>query len=232
MKRYQRGTGHLAVNDQASSDAGNGGGVRQRSRASIERRILEAAESVFAEAGFNGATTAEIARRAGIPKANLHYYFNTKEELYQQVLTGIVNSWLHTADEITPDADPARALSHYIMAKIDLAREQPIPSRVFANEVIHGAPHLGKYLERAAQLGRGEGQGHARLDRRRQDARGRPQASAVHDLGQHPDLRRFRLADFRSARPRSMTPQEYKAVSRQMTEIIFRGCGLTPPAQS
>ena len=136
----------MAINDQPNADAGNGG-VRQRSRASIERRILEAAESVFAEAGFNGATTAEIARRAAIPKANLHYYFNTKEELYQQVLTGIVGTWLHTADEITADADPARALSHYITAKIELAREQPIPSRVFANEIIHGAPTLGEALD-------------------------------------------------------------------------------------
>jgi AcrR family transcriptional regulator len=56
------------MNDQPGADAANGG-VRQRSRASIERRILEAAESVFAEAGFNGATTAEIARRAAIPKS-------------------------------------------------------------------------------------------------------------------------------------------------------------------
>ncbi|HEX6120054.1 MAG TPA: TetR family transcriptional regulator C-terminal domain-containing protein, partial [Dongiaceae bacterium] len=134
------------MNDQPSPDAGNGGGVRQRSRANIERRILEAAESVFAEAGFNGATTAEIARRAAIPKANLHYYFNTKEELYQQVLTGIVNTWLHTADEIRADAEPATALAHYITEKIELARAQPIPSRVFANELIHGAPHLGTYL--------------------------------------------------------------------------------------
>ncbi len=119
----------LAVEGNSEDDAAVGG-VRQRSRASIERRILEAAEAVFAETGFNGATTAEIARRAGIPKANLHYYFNTKDELYQKVLTGVLNTWLHTADEITAEADPARALSHYITAKIELARTQPIPSRV------------------------------------------------------------------------------------------------------
>ena len=40
-----------------------------------ERALLEAAEAVFAEQGFAGATTAAIARRAGVPKANLHYYF-------------------------------------------------------------------------------------------------------------------------------------------------------------
>src|SRR5690242_9006825 len=58
-------------------------GIRQISRASIEARILAAAESVFAETGFSGATTAEIAKRAGVPKANLHYYFKTKTDLYR-----------------------------------------------------------------------------------------------------------------------------------------------------
>ena len=219
------------MNDQADGDAGNGGGVRQRSRASIERRILEAAESVFAEAGFNGATTAEIARRAGIPKANLHYYFNTKDELYQQVLTGIVNTWLHTADEITADADPARALSHYIMAKIDLARERPIPSRVFANEVIHGAPHLGAYLSSELRNW---------VETKAKVMRGWIAAGKMREVD--PKHLLFMIwastqtyADFASQISAvlgrdQMTPQEYKAVSRQMTDIILKGCGLTPPA--
>jgi TetR/AcrR family transcriptional regulator len=219
------------VNDQADGDVGNGGGVRQRSRASIERRILEAAESVFAEAGFNGATTAEIARRAGIPKANLHYYFNTKDELYQQVLTGIVNTWLHTADEITADADPARALSHYIMAKIDLARERPIPSRVFANEVIHGAPHLGAYLSSELRNW---------VETKAKVMRGWIAAGKMREVD--PKHLLFMIwastqtyADFASQISAvlgrdQMTPQEYKAVSRQMTDIILKGCGLTPPA--
>jgi TetR/AcrR family transcriptional regulator len=222
----------LAVNDQPITDAGNGGGVRQRSRASIERRILEAAESVFAEAGFNGATTAEIARRAAIPKANLHYYFNTKEELYQQVLTGIVSTWLHTADEITAEAEPAQALAHYITAKIELAREQPIPSRVFANEIIHGAPHLGKYL--ATDL-RGW------VDTKAKVIRGWIAAGKMREID--PKHLLFMIwastqtyADFASQISAvlgrdQLTPQEYKAVAHQMTEIILRGCGLTPPAQ-
>jgi len=218
------------VNDQASPDFGNGGGVRQRSRASIERRILEAAESVFAEAGFNGATTAEIARRAAIPKANLHYYFNTKEELYQQVLTGIVNTWLHTADEIRADAEPASALAHYISAKLELARERPIPSRVFANELIHGAPHLGKYL--ATDL-------RAWVETKARVIRGWIAAGKMREVD--PKHLLFMIwastqtyADFASqvaaVLGREPTAQDYKAVARQMTEIILRGCGLTPPA--
>ena len=220
----------MAVNDQPGPDVGNGGGVRQRSRANIERRILEAAESVFAEAGFNGATTAEIARRAAIPKANLHYYFNTKEELYQQVLTGIVNTWLHTADEIRADAEPATALAHYITAKIELARAQPIPSRVFPNELIHGAPHLGNYL--ATDL-------RAWVESKAKVIRGWIAAGKMREVD--PKHLLFMIwastqtyADFASqitaVLGREPTPQDYKAVARQMTEIVLRGCGLTPPA--
>ncbi len=63
------------------------------------------------------------------------------------MLQRILDLWLGTADEITPEADPAQALSHYIAAKIDLARRRPLASRVFANEVIHGAPQIGTFLE-------------------------------------------------------------------------------------
>ena len=59
---------------------------RRRER---EARILKAAEKVFAEAGFGGATMQLIADMAGLPKANLHYYFPTKEALYRQVVQNI-----------------------------------------------------------------------------------------------------------------------------------------------
>ena len=73
----------MAVNDEVSIDAGNGGGVRQRSRASIERRILEAAESVFAEAGFNGATTADGKEYAELGEMA---YLDRKREQYWQAV--------------------------------------------------------------------------------------------------------------------------------------------------
>lgn len=223
----------MANNDAIPVEPDHGGGIRQRSRASIERRILDAAESVFAEAGFNGATTAEIARRAGIPKANLHYYFKTKDDLYQQVLTGIVNTWLHTADEITAEADPAHALAHYITAKIELAREQPIPSRVFANEVIHGAPHLGTYL--GSEL-------RSWVEAKAKVIRGWITAGKMREVDPRHLL--FMIwastqtyADFAAQISAvlgrdQLSQQEYKAVARQVTEIILRGCGLTPPNPS
>ena len=111
-----------------------------------EARILEAAERVFAERGFGAATTAAIARRAGLPKANLHYYFRTKEALYRQVLENILALWLGTADPIRPEADPKAALSRYIADKIEYSRRRPFASKVFANEILHGAPCLAGQL--------------------------------------------------------------------------------------
>src|SRR3954454_9525680 len=78
----------------SGDDAAASGGPREQARARIEATILSAAEAVFAEHGFSGASMSEIARRAGIPKPNLHYYCRTKEELYQRVLRRILDLWL------------------------------------------------------------------------------------------------------------------------------------------
>ena len=67
-------------------------------RLESEKLILAAAEKVFAEAGYGGATMQLIADLAGLPKANLHYYFPTKELLYRQVVEKIFNIWLKAAD--------------------------------------------------------------------------------------------------------------------------------------
>jgi TetR/AcrR family transcriptional regulator len=111
-------------------------------------RILKAAERVFAETGFEGASMAEIAEQAKLPKANLHYYFGTKEALYRAVLRDILAVWLEPMRAIRPDSDPASAIGDYVRAKIDASRTRPLASRVFANEVLHGAPQIERFLSR------------------------------------------------------------------------------------
>src|SRR3546814_4653581 len=75
--------------------------------------LFRSAESLFAKKGFAGASTAEIARKAGVPKANLHYYFRTKQDLYASVLDAILEVWLDAlSEEITAEADPARSEEH------------------------------------------------------------------------------------------------------------------------
>jgi TetR/AcrR family transcriptional regulator len=117
-----------------------------RIRLANEADILQAAEQVFARAGYAGATMAEIAERAGIPKSNLHYYFGTKREIYRAVLTHILALWLAPTDSIREDNDPCTALSDYIEAKMRLTATHPDASRVFANEVLHGATEIGDIL--------------------------------------------------------------------------------------
>lgn len=119
------------------------GSIRERNQAII----LKAAEQVFAKKGFNGATTAEIARKAGVPKPNLHYYFGTKQQLYDSVIENILDLWLGAMDEIQPDADPAEALSHYVQNKIRASRDWPDSSRLWAIEVIGGGRHVSGFMK-------------------------------------------------------------------------------------
>jgi TetR/AcrR family transcriptional regulator len=112
-----------------------------------ERTILKAAESVFAERGFSGATVSMIAARAGAPKANVHYYFPTKEGLYRAVVEQVLTAWLDAAASFDASDDPVEALTAYIGAKMDLARELPLSSQIYASEMMHGAPVVQDYLE-------------------------------------------------------------------------------------
>ena len=112
-----------------------------------ERALLEAAEWIFAEQGFKGATTAAIARRAGVPKANLHYYFATKEALYRAVVERVLTAWLAAAGSFDTSDDPAEALAAYIGAKMDLARAMPLASRIWSAEIMRGAPIIQDFLD-------------------------------------------------------------------------------------
>ena len=127
-----------ALRDKASAK----GQIRHANR----ELILGAANRVFARAGFNGATTAAIAQAAGLPKANVHYYFGSKQQLYREVLALTLHEWLVPMDSLEPDADPRTAIEAYIRAKMAMSAAHPDASRVFANELLHGAPVLGELI--------------------------------------------------------------------------------------
>jgi TetR/AcrR family transcriptional regulator len=131
---------------KSASPATNG--ERGQVREANEGRLLDAAETIFAKRGFTGATTAAIAARAKLPKANLHYYFRTKEELYRAVLANVLGLWMDELDRFTPEREPAEAFAEYIAAKIRWSQTRPNASKVFANEILHGAAFLDGYLSR------------------------------------------------------------------------------------
>jgi TetR/AcrR family transcriptional regulator len=118
------------------------GSIRERN----QTKILKAAEAVFAEKGFDGATTAEIAARAGVPKPNIHYYFGTKQQLYDRLIANILEVWLDAMDVIRADADPARALGEYIARKVHASQQWPDSSRVWAIEIIGGGRNVSPFL--------------------------------------------------------------------------------------
>ena len=108
--------------------------------------ILEAAEKIFAMNGFKGAATSDIALEAGLPKANVHYYFKTKADLYREVLRHILNDWMSAASTFEAQDDPAEALRTYVSAKMEFSRKRPYGSRVWAREIMSGAPVLENFL--------------------------------------------------------------------------------------
>lgn len=118
------------------------GSIRQKNKAII----FNAAKKEFVTYGFQGASIKRIAERANIARANIHYYFQDKTDLYQQLLSNIIAVWNSDYDTLTSDNEPKQVLSAYIRAKVMHSKNDPDASRIFASELIHGAPVLAEYL--------------------------------------------------------------------------------------
>ena len=129
------------LND-TTEDTGHKAGIRREN----VTKILAAAETVFAEKGFKGASVGLIAERAGVPKPNVYYYFGAKEDLYRKLIEEVCSIWLHAADTFDETEDPAQAFRTYVSSKMDLARARPHGSRLWAIEMASGAPFLQDYL--------------------------------------------------------------------------------------
>ena len=112
-----------------------------------ETRILTAALDVFSENGFRGATLDRIASTANMSKPNLLYYFKSKEEIHVALLTGLLDVWLAPLREISPHGEPADEIGSYIRRKLESSRQFPRESRLFANEMLAGAPHIEDFLQ-------------------------------------------------------------------------------------
>lgn len=108
--------------------------------------ILSAAKEEFVAKGYAGASIQAIANNAGIAKANVHYYFKRKSNLYIAVLDDIIRLWNDYFDEINVEDDPAFVLDRFIRQKVELSYSYPESSKLFAMEIIAGAPLLRDYM--------------------------------------------------------------------------------------
>ena len=204
------------------------GRIRQKN----EQAILNAAAEEFARHGFKGTSMNAIAQRVGLPKANLHYYFNSKLGLYVEVLRNILDLWDTAFTDVTEDDDPASALAGYIRRKMEFSRRHPQASKIYAMEVISGGEHLAAHFN--------------------QDYRdwfcGR---TAVFDAwiaaGKMDPIDPMHLifliwsstqhyADFsgqiRRIAGKRMNRADFARASDNLVQIVLKGCGLQPPPAS
>lgn len=213
--------------ERTRSAASGQGTVRSRN----EARILTAAEAVFAEHGYGGASLSMIAGRAELPRSNLLYYFKSKQGLYLALLERTMQRWNAQIDEVSVECDPARVLTDFVHAKMEMARSMPRASRLFAGEILQGAPRLGPWLRgplrqwvmaRASIFETWRDQG-------RIDARVEPVALIflIWSATQH-------YADFEAqvlaitGRER-LDEAEHRRVTDFICHMILSGCGLEAP---
>lgn len=112
--------------------------IQEKNRAAI----LDAALEVFSQHGFRGSTLDQIAGAAGLSKPNVLYYFPSKEAIHTALLAGLLDTWLEPLRELVADDDPIEELLAYVCRKLQMARTMPRESRLFANEIVQGAPRM------------------------------------------------------------------------------------------
>jgi TetR/AcrR family transcriptional regulator len=115
---------------------------RTRIQEEKEEQILEAALDVFSVSGFRGSTIDQIAEVAGMSKPNLLYYFRTKEAMHRSLIDRVLFTWLEPLRAFDAAGNPENEIRSYIRRKLEMARDFPRESRLFANEVLQGAPHI------------------------------------------------------------------------------------------
>ena len=120
---------------------------RTRIQEEKEEVILEAALDVFSLRGFRGSTIDQIAEVAGMSKPNLLYYFRTKEGMHRALIDRVLENWLEPLKAFDPEGDPEEEVRSYIRRKLEMARDFPRESRLFANEILQGAPHIEDMLK-------------------------------------------------------------------------------------
>lgn len=200
------------------------GDIRQRN----EKVIITAAEQEFAAFGFKGASMREIAKRADLPKANIHYYFKNKLGLYLAVLSDIIELWDGPFSRMTADDDPAEVLLDYLQQKMAFSWQHPLASRIFATEIISGGPNLEGYFN----------EGYVQWFNGRVEVIRQWQARGKIDSAIAPEHLIFLLwsstqhyADFSfqitsALNKPELTPEDYERAANTLSHIILKGCGV------
>lgn len=202
------------------------GRIRERNR----EQILAAAEKEFSNKGFGATTVQQIADRAGLPKSNVLYYFSNKKRMYYALMDGIMGRWNDVFSNVRPEDDPATTLAGFIQVKMEMSRTHPLASRLFAMEIIQGAPVLKGYLSTSMR------------DWVRERATVIQQWIDAGRMGNVDPVQLIHLiwsstqhyADFEVQilaieDKNAYTKKDFKHAAEFLTQVILRGCGLEVP---
>jgi TetR/AcrR family transcriptional regulator len=199
------------------------GNIRLKNKAII----FSAAKKEFVTFGFKGASIKRMAERANIPRANIHYYFKDKTDLYQQLLSNIIEVWNRDYDTLDSDNEPKQALTDYIRAKVMHSKDDPDASRIFASELIHGAPVLHDYLHsdfkvwlnsKVAVIDSWVEQG--KIDKVN------PQHLLFLIWSSTQHYADFNVQVVAALNKETMDDDDFEAVVSSLTQIILKGCGI------
>lgn len=200
------------------------------SRERIEKSILAAAEQVFSQHGYRGASLQVIADRAGLPKANILYYMGSKQALYVRLLNRMMFRWNEVLEDITPDSDPATVLSEFIRTKMVLGQRYPQGSKLFAAEILAGAPFLNDYLagelrdwvaSRAAIIRKWSAQG--KMD----DVDPRWLIFLIWSSTQHYTEYSAQVSGILGRD--TLSDEDLESISAFLEHVILKGCGIPQP---
>ena len=196
-------------------------------RKNIEK-ILLAAEKVFAEQGYAGTKMADIAQQAQLPRSNLHYYFSTKDELYREVLVNLLDTWELEGACFENFDDPRVVLTSYIMEKMNHSRTRPHGSKLWANEIMRGAPLFQDMLDE--HMAKGAKRMELKIRQWVDEKRINPvEPSALLYMiwasTQHYADFDYQVCALNGHQP--LSDQQYHQAVQTITSVILRGVGLS-----
>ncbi|SEB25749.1 TetR family transcriptional regulator C-terminal domain-containing protein [Variovorax sp. YR216] len=201
-------------------------------RAETMDRIYIAALEQFSLYGLRGTSTQQIAERAGLSKQQLHYYIESKEALYENILRQTVQHWGHIGLSAEDDRDdPAAVLERVVRRKLDFTLEYPHVSRLFTSEIMSG----GQAIRGIWENGRGPVREAERVIGRWVDKGRISPVEPLHllfhiwALTQHYADYEMQVRFFTGRAAEQALDREL--ICAEILKLVLRGVGLTYPPQ-
>ena len=136
------------MNMETFVNKGKSENMESRGPKSKEQAIMEAAEELFLEMGYNQATTTLIAKRAGVTHAMLHYYFRTKEHVFMKVLEKILGELMQSFRPVMSRDEPFwETLEKGISTHFDFLSKHPRFVPFLYDTMIHNPELIGRMKE-------------------------------------------------------------------------------------